>query len=356
MNGISFTQQHFIIDSFLTIDVVFFAFLKYLKIYLKTLKLRNKENLFVHKDITGFNFFYIFKNEFFGSCYGKDAIRINLYYLLIEKYLSKVPFKSVGFYIQENQPWETILIYLWRKYNHGNIIGVPHTTVRFWDLRYFFDSELYLKPSPFLPFPDYIAVNGSFARHQFILNKVPPNKLIQVEALRYLHIKPQNSSINSIKKEINILMCGDYLSSTNRKMVFCLKELYILFGYKILLSVKAHPAKPIPLSYFEGLNVIFRSESISDLLNEFDFIFTSNISSAAVDVYLSGKPLIQFVDWMYFNMSPLREVDGIHYISNGKELFSVIYNWNGTDKIIKKDYFYLDSRLIKLEKLLECYI
>jgi surface carbohydrate biosynthesis protein (TIGR04326 family) len=356
LNGISLIQQHFIIDSFLTIDVVFFAFLKYLKIYLKTLKLRNKENLFVHKDITGFNFFYIFKNEFFGSCYGKDAIRINLYYLLIDKYLSKLSYKSIGFYIQENQPWETILINLWRKYNHGNIIGIPHTTVRFWDLRYFYDSRLYHNPSTFLPFPDYIAVNGSFARHQFILNKVPLNKLKQVEALRYLHIKPQNHSITSIKKEINILMCGDYLSSTNRKMVFCLKELNDLFEHKIFISVKAHPAKSIPLAYFEGLNVIFRTESISELLNEFDFIFTSNISSAAVDVYLSGKPLVQFVDWMYFNMSPLREVNGIHYISNGKELFSVIANWDGTDKIIKEDYFYLDCSLIKWKKLLENYI
>ena len=57
----------------------------------------------------------------------------------------------------ENQNWERIFLFFWRKNGHGKNIGVKHTTIRYWDLRYFDISK-----NKFfnLPQPDLVAVNG----------------------------------------------------------------------------------------------------------------------------------------------------------------------------------------------------
>jgi hypothetical protein len=60
-----------------------------------------------------------------------------------------------------------------------------------------------------------------------------------------------------------------------------------------------------------------------------------------------GKPLIQFIDWRYFNMSPLRGVDGIQYASTGTELATIINGeWKMTN-VYKKHYFFTNTDLTK---------
>ena len=55
----------------------------------------------------------------------------------IDNILSNIPKQKVGIYLLENQAWEKSLISSWNKFNHGGLIGVAHSTIRFWDLRYF---------------------------------------------------------------------------------------------------------------------------------------------------------------------------------------------------------------------------
>ena len=50
-----------------------------------------------------------------------------------------------GCYLQENQGWEFGLISSWRQKQKGFLYGVPHFTIRFWDLRYFFDKRYFKK-------------------------------------------------------------------------------------------------------------------------------------------------------------------------------------------------------------------
>ena len=46
-------------------------------------------------------------------------------------------------YLQENQGWEFALIQVWEKAKSWELIGVPHSTIRYWDMRYYFDSRHY---------------------------------------------------------------------------------------------------------------------------------------------------------------------------------------------------------------------
>ncbi len=346
--NISDLHKHSIIDSLITFQSIYKAITLYGKIYIRTLLIRKKRKIFSQEHITKFNFYFILKEEFFGSCYGVDGIRNSLYFSLIDNYLSKIAIKKVGFYIQENQPWETILINLWKKYKHGTLIGVPHSTVRFWDLRFFYHNQVYNnKKSYSLPLPDFIAINSPVAENYFLLNKLPSHMLKQVEALRYIHLDRIIQVTPSPKKIENILMCGDFLLETNKKMIACLRDAFRLVNKNISISVKPHPGTPIPLSYFEGLPITIRKEHLPELINEFDLVFTSNISSSAVDIYMLGKPLIQFIDWRYFNMSPLRGVDGIQYASTGTELATIINGeWKMTN-VYKKHYFFTNTDLTK---------
>ncbi len=356
MNDISATHKHAIIDSELTFKILYTAFFQYIKIYFKTLTLRDKKNLFNQEHITGFNLFFILKNDFFNSCYGVDAMRTSLYFSIIDKYLSNISFKKVGFYIQENQPWETILVSLWKKHNHGVIIGIPHSTVRYWDLRYYYDPSICnYGVLSYLPFPDFFAVNGPAAKHNLMFNRASTKMLKELEALRYLHLKSKKVSIGSSNKIEKILMCGDFLSATNKKMINCLEETIILLKEKISISIKPHPGTPIPLLFYNKLDVIIRTEDLSDLIEEFDLIFTSNISSSAVDVYMTGKVLVQYIDWKYFNMSPLRGINGIRYISSGQEFVAIINEGLFMSEDDKQDFFFTDDSLVKWNRLLQTY-
>ena len=52
------------------------------------------------------------------------------------------------------------ILYAWKKYQKAPIIGVAHTLIRFWDLRYF-DN---LSDLSNLPKSDFIAINGPFSK------------------------------------------------------------------------------------------------------------------------------------------------------------------------------------------------
>lgn len=353
LNNTASIHQHALIDPGFSSNILYSAFSNYIKFFFKSIILRKKKKLFFHNEITSFNFYFIFQREFFGSCYGVNSIKIFLYLELIELYISKLSHKKIGFYIQENQPWETILIYAWRKYNHGLIIGVPHSTLRYWDMRYFYPPKAYHDATLLnLPFPDFIAVNSPIAERNLLLSNVPNQLIKKVEALRYMDLKRENTSALKIFKIKTILICGDFLLETNRKMLSCLHEALELNKGVFILIFKPHPATPVPTSYFKKLDVIIKDEPLNYLLDEVDIVFTSNISSSSVDAFVRGKPLIQYIDFKYFNMSPLRGIDGVRYVSLAPELSCILSkNFHGNIKE-KYDYFFTDSNLEKWKLLI----
>ena len=79
-----------------------------------------------------------FKNSFFGK-----KLMSNLYLLnLIKTSFQRINKQKIGFYLQENMDWEFSLSWAWKRYGHGKLVGYPHSTIRFWDLRYFFYNDI----------------------------------------------------------------------------------------------------------------------------------------------------------------------------------------------------------------------
>ncbi len=356
LNNLTSLHHHSIVDSRINFNIVCSAIGDYVKFCFKTLMLREKKKIFLQSDITGFNFYFILQKEFFDSCYGFKALRNFLYFRLIKVYISKISYKKIGFYIQENQPWETILIHLWRKYRHGLIIGVPHSTLRYWDMRYFYHRNAFFEaPSIDLPIPDFIAVNNSVAEKNLLSSNVPNQFIKQVEALRYMHLQYKQTMQRQSFENRTILMCGDFLLETNKKMFSCLFDALKTYHGEISLVFKPHPGTPVPSSYYKNLNINVTEQSLDRLINEVDIVFTSNISSSAVDAYVYGKPLIQFIDLRYFNMSPLRGLYGVNYVSSGSELAFILNKDLIGDEKRQYDYFFSDPSLTKWQSIINTF-
>lgn len=357
LNSLFSLHHHSIVDSKITFKIICTALRHYLIFFIKSLTLRDKKKIFYKSDISGFNFYILFRKEFNDSCYGIGALRNFLYLELIEVYVASLSHKKIGFYIQENQPWETMLIYLWRKYNHGLIIGVPHSTVRYWDMRYFYHRNAFFEaPSINLPIPDFIAVNSPIAEKYLLSSNVPSQLIKKVEALRYMHLQYKQTQEIHLFEIRTILICGDFLLETNKKMFTCIYDAVKIYHGQISLVFKPHPGTPVPTSYYKNLNVIVREETLEQLINEVDIVFTSNISSSAVDAYIYGKPLIQYIDMRYFNMSPLRGIDGVNYVSDGSELAYLLNKGLIGHKNQQYDYFYNDPTLNKWQSIINTHI
>ena len=73
----------------------------------------------------------VLQKEWTDSWIGKVAMHNILLINLLDKSLGKLPKQRVGLYLQENQGWERIFLYFWRKHGHGRIIGVRHATLSF---------------------------------------------------------------------------------------------------------------------------------------------------------------------------------------------------------------------------------
>ena len=76
------------------------------------------------------------------------------------------------------------------------------------------------------------------------------------------------------------------------------------------LTVKPHPACPISFSDYPELTFKLSDQPLSDLLGHYDVVYTSSVTSAAVDAYSAGLQVISFVDPTTLNLSPLRRVRG----------------------------------------------
>lgn len=112
----------------------------------------------------------LYEQEWQASFLGATALFSALYHNLIEAAIGALPkAQRCGFYLQENQGWESSLLQVWRAAGNASLIGVPHSTVRFWDLRYFFDSRSYsCESANSLPRPHGVACNGDAAIDAYV--------------------------------------------------------------------------------------------------------------------------------------------------------------------------------------------
>ena len=300
------------------------------------------------------NFWTLLEQEWNNSLTGPDALHYCLRVSLYEKVFSSMPRQRLGIYIQENQPWEMALIHAWRSSGHGRLIGIPHTTVRFWDLRYFYDARSYRGTrNNALPLPDLVAVNGPVARKLYLDGGYPESQLLEVEALRYLHLLNRaQDSAGPGKSAFTIVACGDFLSSSTNQLVSWLETAAQSLPPDTSYILKPHPACPVRAADFPSIQLQMTDAPLNELFGHCDLVLTSNVTSAAVDAYCWGLPVVQMLTGNTFNMSPLRGLQGVRYATNPTELAEALGRFADRESAVDEDYFHLDAQLPRWRQML----
>jgi len=308
--------------------------------------------------IEGFDFYPLFQEEWQESLSGSPAISNLLSLNLFEAALQALPRQKLGVYLQENLAWETAMLTAWRQSGHGKIIGFPHSTIRFWDLRYFHDSKELVQRLPNgRPRPDYLAVNGPHTRNLLREGGFSNKHLVDVEALRNPQkIKPLVIPKTRIPRRRsdgpNIVIFGDYAETHTRNQMELLHSVADRIPPGAEIVARPHPACPIRTKDYPNLSFSVSSQSMDELLAWADLVYASPTTTAALDAFSLGIPVIVPVAKSNLNLSPLRGICTKCFVKDKDQLAKALTGTKGKKNGYHKNLFTSNPRLPKWKKLL----
>ncbi len=306
---------------------------------------------------SGFDVWPLFRNNWYASLLGRAALRNCLSLASYEAVLKVTPYQPTGLFLQENQPWEMALIYAWRAAGHGRLIGVPHTTVRFWDLRYFYDARAYGRGSDTdLPMPDLVAVNGPMAFQAYADGGYPRTALAGVEALRFFHLleRPAAGAREGAppqSRRQQVLICGDNIPGSNDKVMRVVEAAAALLPAATEYVFKPHRVGAFDPANYPGVRVEIQDRGLAEMLEACDIAVTGNITSAAADAYCRGTRVAVLLDGRSLNGSPLRGIRGVRHFATGRELAEIVQS-PAPPPDGGRDLFWLDRDLPRWRELL----
>ena len=343
-------HQHQIVDAKLNLTIVLSTLANYLRIFSKSFRAAKYRPAFTDPN-SGVNFWPLLKTEWLNSHRGYECLINCLRFNRFDSILANLPKQRVGFYLIENQPWEMALIHFWRKHQHGELIGVAHSTIRFWDLRLMSDPKRFL-PNSTMPRPDKIAVNGSLAKHSLIDSGYPIDEIVDVEALMYLHLKDVNS-VRPNNRKTKILVATDYLQSATDAQMKLLYELVAKEPNKFEILLKPHWSQSLVDLKIDA-QIVSGKKDLASFFDQVDVLYCSAITSAVIDGVCAGIPVIQCLDPLSFNLSPLRNSASIQTVRTTSELADALTNLEVQRPELRADeLFNLDTTLSRWHGLIQ---
>lgn len=241
-----------------------------------------------------------------------------------------MPRQETGLYIFENQAWERAFVHAWKRHGHGEIIGVQHATAPFWHLYYFDDRRSLCRDVPqSMPQADRIAVNGAAVTKEFIRTGHPPERLVEVEALRYLGLAALSREQGAGARRashipLRVLILGDMIEASMHHLLAMVEGAAISLGPACHFTFKPHPYFPVSLTPYPGLVAATIAEPLYRVLADYDVVVSANSTSAAVDAYVAGLEAIIAIDGSGLNLSPLRGQSGVTFVSETAELTAAL--------------------------------
>ena len=350
--------SHAFLDAYLSWGVVLRALKRWLWLNLTSCRLRQTKSAF-YPQKSSLSLWPLMQLDWKASMNGPTAIHNLLMIELFDTALRDLPYQSKGFYLCENQGWERAFIHAWHKHGHGQLIAVVHATVRFWDLRYFNDSRT-IRSSDSHPMPqaNLIALNGKTAVDAFLSADYPKEAIVECEALRYGYIKNirrvRHPSIKTNNTVINVLILGDYMPSGTIKMLQLLETAALYMTTLITYTLKPHPNFIVKAEDYPSLNLKIVMDPLREIMHDFDIAYSSNLTSAAVDAYLAGLPVVVMLDETELNFSPLRGQQHVRFVSTPEELAETLQKADQgiTTGLEHNEFFFLDPELGRWQKLL----
>lgn len=320
-------------------------------------RLKTIRRVFRPKD-SSLSLWPVMRRNWYASMLGSTATDNLLWIELFEQALRDLPSHRKGLYLCEGHAWERAFIHAWRKHGHGQLIAVPHSTVPFWDLSYFTDARtLGSRDSHPIPQPDIVALNGKVAIDAFLRAGYPKEGIVECEALRYEYLKDarvRHGSPRTEKGQIDILIVGDYQSTNTVRMLQILELALPHFVGRMAFTMKPHPNCPVNPEDYPSLQLAIITDSLGEILQNYDAVFAGSTTSAALDAYLAGLQLVVMLDESELNLSPLRGQSGVCFVSTPEELAPAleVMHQDVAERPDVNDFFFLDPNLSRWARLL----
>ena len=209
-----------------------------------------------------------------------------------------------------------------------------------------------------MPLPDCLAVNGPAARRAFLGAGFPAQKLVEVEALRYLNLMPvaKEQGVKSPRTgAMRVIILGDMIPGSMRMFLELVAAAAKRLPPGYEFTFKPHPGYPVNLADFADLKTSETAESLHRILEQFDVAIAANSTSASIDAYVAGLPVIIDLRGDDLNLSPLRGKSGIHFVSSPAELvqaLEAIRNGSASVSSDRERLFHLDAELPRWRALL----
>lgn len=350
---------HAFLDSYLTPGIVACALKRWLRLNLVAWRVRGFSACFYPSKSAAW-LWPILRDDWLSSIVGSAASINCLWFELFDAAMRDIPSQKTGFYLCENQGWERAFLHAWRKHGHGQIIGVVHATVPYWHLYYFDDPRtINSKSSCSMPLPDKLAVNGPAAWRAFVSSGYSTDQLVEVEALRYLGLQGISSRIDlgtptgllpksdqAGTEKIRVLLLGDMIEKSNYNLLGLLERSLSSLPGNYKFTFKPHPGLQADLASYPGIVAEQTTEKLDGILKKFDMAISANSTSAAVDAFLAGLPVIIGLDGSNFNLSPLRGQLGVFFVGSPEEMVSALTNQPPSKMDFHgQDLFWLDEEL-----------
>jgi surface carbohydrate biosynthesis protein (TIGR04326 family) len=345
-------QTHVMLEAFLSMRIVFLTIFDWVIICIKSYGLRN---LFGRRFINTEIFSQLFKEDWKKSIFGIEAISNLLLLNLYESALKKLSPQDFGAYLLENQGWERSLNYAWKVNGHRTLVGAAHSSIRYWDLRYFFDPRQYYEEN--FPKPNLMAVNGQKAKDECLAGGYPQNQICEVEALRYLSLSEEDEEEcgnQKNKKKFRVLVLGDYSKARTDFQLSMLSKAASNISLDITYIVRAHLNCPIDARNFPGIKLCITEKPINELLKISHIVYASSATTAALDAYSYGLRVICALDNQFLNQSPLRGCDNVTFVSSPVELAQSLNEVKDLSREESKlnQIFFIDENLTRWKKLI----
>ncbi len=351
--------KHHLLEEFLSPKSLLLAIRLYSKVYKKGKQLKKLQKNFVLPG-SQLNFFPFFKTDwdtsFFGSLARDEALRIALF----DSMVLTLPSGTFGMFPSENQGWELGLISAWRRHQKKmTILSFIHSSFRPLDLCILSDSRTHENADSLsLPCPDLWAIGISSCLNLFKESGYPQEKLLPVEALRYLHLMGR---FGSEKKDLpqtgRILLVASGMTNQETPAHF---EMLVEAAQKSGLDkyakviIKPHPAFPLNdflKNYDLPFSYTLSNESLDSLWPSVDVVYCPNPSSICVEAAWLGVPVIIPSSVNALNLNPLYGLPRLKEVKNSAMLVEKLSNPSLVS--IPKDYFFFDQDLTRWKKFLK---
>ena len=341
---------HEFLDSYMSKKILLKTLFTFSKIVFKNFSFKSPAKIF-RFDNSKANYWSLFSPSWYESTSGIFLAQNIIWYFLFDNMLGGIKKQSKGLFLYEGQGWERAFIFLWHFHEHEKLIGVYHSSFRFWDMRITNFPEINTLRKSNKSTTLFLALNSQMVIDE-LLSEGISIPIFEVEAQRYNYVldRKKNTNSNTKKiKRITIFTClkdeSDFLMKDFEKIP---KD--ILKNYEVY--VKTHPLYQFEEVDFPSLKFKIDNAELIKVIQKTDIAFSVLSTSASLDTYLMNVPTYVYIRSGEINFSPMKNNLENNFIYSLRDIIKVLnkdnhYSYHGTQ------FFFLDKDLSRWRKLMK---